>query len=117
MKQRRNAVSVPGASPASSPRPAPAPPAAPPLARTARPRPVRQVRSAFALPSVSGVPHNPGYENGELQQAVARLAASGGIAIVDDHGSDPAGRFDDYCLREAIGQAVRQRIGQGGFQR
>ena len=118
MKQRRDAVSVPAASPASSPRPAPALPAAPLLARTARPRPVRHVRGGFVLPGVSGVPHGPsGYQHGLGQAAVRELAAAGKIVIEIDHGSDLAGRMDDFRVQQAIEQAVRQRIVQGGFQR
>ena len=106
MNPRRDAVTVPAASPAPAPL----------LARPARSRPIRYTRGGFALPGVPGVPHNPGYQNAALEQAVDQLAASGGIAIVNDHGSDLAGRFDDYCLRQFVEAQVRQRIGQGGFQ-
>jgi len=44
---------------------------------------------------------------------VDQLAASGGIAIVNDHGSDLAGRFDDYRLRQFVEAQVRQQIQRG----
>jgi hypothetical protein len=77
----------------------------------------RYTRGGFALPGVPGVPHNPGYQNAALQQAVDQLAASGGISITNDHGSDLAGRMHDFRVQQAIEQTVRQRIGQEGFQR
>ena len=116
MKQRRDAATVPAASPAPAPRPAVASPPSPLLARTARPRPVRHVRSGFMV--ASGPRRAEVHQQAQQQLQCAALAELGarGISITSDRGSDLAGRMHDYRVEQAIKQVVRQRIGQGGFQ-
>jgi hypothetical protein len=94
---------------ATSPAPAPL------LARTARPRPVRHVRGGFVLPGLRDANIRQQAQQQLQRAALAELGARG-ISITNDHGSDLAGRFDDYCLRQFVEAQVRQRIGQEGIR-
>ena len=139
MNPRRDAATVPGASPAPAPRPTPASPAAPPVAqneppleedvllrynRLGRERARRRGRyklAGFAGVSGLGEGRQQQQAGALLQQQLSEAMAASGALIVESGGAATDTRFEQYREQEFAKQflerAARQQIKQGGIVR